>query len=153
MDTQDFDGSRETGERTGDRHRDDESAGDRNPCGLCRLAAETDSANIEAEIRDIFKRRCDLKSGGYLIIEPTEALVSIDVNSGRYTGKKDPEQTVLRTNMEAAAEIARHDGIERAAQGWQVGHRGQKDREQPRMIAAVDRADSQARFHPAAPAR
>ena len=66
-----------------------------------------DKAEIEEELRDIFKRRCDLKSGGYLIIEPTEALVSIDVNSGRYTGKKDPEQTVLRTNMEAAAEIAR----------------------------------------------
>jgi ribonuclease G len=66
-----------------------------------------DTWEIEPEIRDIFKRRCDLPSGGYLIIEPTEALVSIDVNSGRYTGKKDPEQTVLRTNMEAAAEIAR----------------------------------------------
>ena len=66
-----------------------------------------DSAEIESEIRDIFKRRCDLPSGGYLIIEPTEALVSIDVNSGRYTGKKDPEKTVLRTNMEAAQEVAR----------------------------------------------
>ena len=66
-----------------------------------------DGAEIEEEIRDIFKRRCDLPSGGYLIIEPTEALVSIDVNSGRYTGKKDPEKTVLRTNMEAAQEVAR----------------------------------------------
>jgi ribonuclease G len=66
-----------------------------------------DTAGIESEIRDIFKRRCDLPSGGYLIIEPTEALVSIDVNSGRYTGKKDPEKTVLRTNMEAAQEVAR----------------------------------------------
>ncbi len=66
-----------------------------------------DTAGIESEIRDIFKRRCDLPSGGYLIIEPTEALVSIDVNSGRYTGKKDPEKTVLRTNMEAAQELAR----------------------------------------------
>src|SRR5256714_3742138 len=66
-----------------------------------------DTVNIESEIRDIFKRRCDLPSGGYLIIEPTEALVSIDVNSGRYTGKKDPEKTVLRTNMEAASEVAR----------------------------------------------
>src|SRR5213075_1547457 len=55
----------------------------------------------------LFKRRCDLPSGGYLIIEPTEALVSIDVNSGRYTGKKDPEKTILRTNVEAAREIAR----------------------------------------------
>jgi ribonuclease G len=66
-----------------------------------------DTSGIEAEIRDAFKRRCDLPSGGYIIIEPTEALVSIDVNSGRYTGRKDPEKTVLRTNMEAAAEIAR----------------------------------------------
>ena len=66
-----------------------------------------DTAGIEAEIRDAFKRRCELPSGGYIIIEPTEALVSIDVNSGRYTGKKDPEKTVLRTNMEAAQEIAR----------------------------------------------
>ncbi len=66
-----------------------------------------DKSGIEPEIRDLFKRRCDLPSGGYLIIEPTEALVSIDVNSGRYTGKKDPEKTVLRTNMEAAREVAR----------------------------------------------
>jgi ribonuclease G len=66
-----------------------------------------DKAGIETEIRDLFKRRCDLPSGGYLIIEPTEALVSIDVNSGRYTGKKDPEKTILKTNLEAAREVAR----------------------------------------------
>jgi ribonuclease G len=66
-----------------------------------------DKANIEHEIRDLFKRRCDLPSGGYLIIEPTEALVSIDVNSGRYTGKRDPEKTILKTNLEAAREAAR----------------------------------------------
>jgi ribonuclease G len=66
-----------------------------------------DKANIEQELRDLFKRRCDLPSGGYLIIEPTEALVSIDINSGRYTGKKDPEKTILKTNIEAAREVAR----------------------------------------------
>ena len=66
-----------------------------------------DKFDIESEIRDLFKRRCDLPSGGYLIIEPTEALVSIDVNSGRYTGKKDPEKTILKTNTEAAREVAR----------------------------------------------
>ena len=66
-----------------------------------------DKPEIETEIRDLFKRRCDLPSGGYLIIEPTEALVSIDVNSGRYTGKKDPEKTILKTNIEAAREVAR----------------------------------------------
>ncbi len=66
-----------------------------------------DKNDIEAEIRDLFKRRCDLPSGGYLIIEQTEALVSIDVNSGRYTGKKDPEKTIFRINTEAAREVAR----------------------------------------------
>ena len=66
-----------------------------------------DAHQIETEIRDLFKRRCDLPSGGYLIIEPTEALVSVDVNSGRYTGKKDPEKTILKTNLEAAREVAR----------------------------------------------
>jgi len=66
-----------------------------------------DKLEIEGEIRDLFKRRCDLPSGGYLIIEQTEALVSVDVNSGRYTGKKDPEKTILKTNMEAAHEVAR----------------------------------------------
>ena len=66
-----------------------------------------DKADIESEIRDLVKRRCDLPSGGYLIIEQTEALVSVDVNSGRYTGKRDPEKTILKTNTEAARELAR----------------------------------------------
>jgi ribonuclease G len=66
-----------------------------------------DKFDIEAEIRDLFKARVELPTGGSLIIQPTEALVSIDVNTGRYTGKKDPEKTILRTNLEAAREIAR----------------------------------------------
>ncbi|MGE0352919.1 MAG: ribonuclease E/G [Gemmatimonadales bacterium] len=63
--------------------------------------------DIENEIRDLFKARCELPTGGSIIIQPTEALVSIDVNTGRYTGKKDPEKTILKTNIEAAREIAR----------------------------------------------
>jgi ribonuclease G len=66
-----------------------------------------DAHEIEAEIQEAFQRRVMLPSGGYIIIEPTEALVSIDVNTGRYTGKKDPEKTILRTNLDAAREIAR----------------------------------------------
>jgi ribonuclease G len=66
-----------------------------------------DAYEIEGEIQDAFLRRVSLPSGGYIIVEPTEALVSIDVNTGRYTGKKDPEKTILRTNMDAAREIAR----------------------------------------------
>jgi ribonuclease G len=66
-----------------------------------------DKYGIEDSIREAFQRRVDLPSGGYIIIEPTEALVSIDVNTGRYTGKKDPEKTILKTNLDAAREIAR----------------------------------------------
>ena len=47
-----------------------------------------------------------LKSGGYLVIEPTEALTVIDVNSGKYEASKDSEETALHINMEAAKEIA-----------------------------------------------
>jgi ribonuclease G len=66
-----------------------------------------DAYDLEREIRDAFQRRVNLPSGGYIIVEPTEALVSIDVNTGRYTGKKDPEKTILKTNVDAAKEIAR----------------------------------------------
>src|SRR5688500_15947308 len=66
-----------------------------------------DKYDIETEIKSLFRSRVDLPTGGSLIIQPTEALVSIDVNTGRYTGKKDPEKTILRTNLEAAREIAR----------------------------------------------
>ncbi len=66
-----------------------------------------DKFDIETEIKSLFRSRVDLPTGGYIIIQPTEALVSIDVNTGRYTGKRDPEKTILRTNLEAAREIAR----------------------------------------------
>jgi ribonuclease G len=66
-----------------------------------------DEYDIESEIRNLFKSRVELASGGYIVIQPTEALTSIDVNTGRYTGKKDPESTILRTNMDAAREVAR----------------------------------------------
>ena len=66
-----------------------------------------DRYGIEGEIRNLFKARVELPTGGSLVIQQTEALVSIDVNTGRYTGKKDPEKTILRTNLEAAREIAR----------------------------------------------
>ncbi|MDH3298485.1 MAG: Rne/Rng family ribonuclease, partial [Gemmatimonadota bacterium] len=62
---------------------------------------------IEDELQVAFRRRVELKSGGHIVIEHTEALVAIDVNTGSYTGRKDPSKTILRTNLEAAAEIAR----------------------------------------------
>lgn len=62
---------------------------------------------IEEEIERINERKIPLKLGGSLVIEPTEALVAIDVNSGRFKKGADPEETAFRTNMEATAEIAR----------------------------------------------
>lgn len=62
---------------------------------------------IEDQISSIFEKRVALKSGGYVIIEQTEALVSIDVNSGKATQQDSIEQTAFLTNQEAAEEIAR----------------------------------------------
>lgn len=62
---------------------------------------------IEDQIERVFDKRVPLKSGGYLIIEPTEALVAIDVNSGSATSERDIEETAFRVNMEAASEIPR----------------------------------------------
>ena len=62
---------------------------------------------VEEQIESVFGRRVDLPSGGYILIDPTEALTSIDVNSGRSTKAKSQEETAVHTNMEAAAEVAR----------------------------------------------
>ncbi len=62
---------------------------------------------VEAQLDAMFSNHVTLKSGGYLVISPTEALVSIDVNSGRSTREHNIEDTAYRTNLEAAEEIAR----------------------------------------------
>ena len=64
-------------------------------------------ANIEKELNNIFEPTVKLKSGGYLVINPTEALVSIDINSGQSTKQINIEKTALNTNLEAAEEISR----------------------------------------------
>jgi ribonuclease G len=66
-----------------------------------------EALGIEKEIEKALRRRVWLKSGGYIVIDHTEALVSIDVNSGKYVGKRDFEQTVLKINTEAVGEIVR----------------------------------------------
>ena len=63
-------------------------------------------ANIEKELNNIYEPTVKLKSGGYLVINPTEALVSIDINSGQSTKQINIEKTALNTNLEAAEEIA-----------------------------------------------
>jgi ribonuclease E len=64
-------------------------------------------ANIEKELNNIFEPVVKLRSGGYLVINPTEALVAIDINSGQSTKQTNIEKTALNTNLEAAEEIAR----------------------------------------------
>jgi ribonuclease G len=65
-----------------------------------------DAYNLEGDISRALKRKVWLKSGGYIVIEHTEALVAIDVNTGRYVGKYNLEETILKTNLEAVKEIA-----------------------------------------------
>ena len=65
------------------------------------------SAGIEKDLNKIFEPLVKLKSGGYLVINPTEALVAIDINSGQSTKQVNIEKTALNTNLEAAEEIAR----------------------------------------------
>jgi ribonuclease G len=64
-----------------------------------------DQYGIEQAISRALERRVWLKSGGYIVIDQTEALTTIDVNTGRYVGKHNHEETVLKTNLEAAREI------------------------------------------------
>jgi ribonuclease E len=63
--------------------------------------------HLEEQISVIYQERVELKSGGYIIINPTEAMITIDVNSGRGSNKRNIEETAFKTNIEASEEIAR----------------------------------------------
>jgi ribonuclease G len=65
-----------------------------------------DAYNLEGDISRALKKKVWLKSGGYIVLENCEALVAIDVNTGRYVGKHNLEETILKTNLEAVKEIA-----------------------------------------------
>ena len=66
-----------------------------------------DRFNITKQLETTFSRQVMLKGGGYIVIDETEALVAIDVNTGRHKGSKDQDTTILKVNLEAAEEIAR----------------------------------------------
>ena len=66
-----------------------------------------DLYGVEDEIEKALARRVDLKSGGYLIIDQTEALTTIDVNTGGFVGGRSFDDTIFKTNLEAAQVIAR----------------------------------------------
>ncbi len=63
--------------------------------------------NLESEIKNATQERVWLKSGAYLVIQPTEAFTVVDINTGKFTGKKNSQETFLKINLEAAKEIAR----------------------------------------------
>ena len=66
-----------------------------------------DLHGIEDEIQKALERKVELKSGGYLIFDQTEAMTTVDVNTGAFVGRRNPEETAFRTNLEAAVAIAR----------------------------------------------
>lgn len=66
-----------------------------------------DLYSVEDEIQKALERKVQLKSGGYLVIDPTEAMTTIDVNTGGYVGHRNLEETIFKTNLEAATAIAR----------------------------------------------
>ena len=66
-----------------------------------------DRFNITRQLENAFSRTVHLKSGGYIVVDETEALVAIDVNTGRHKGGRDQESTILKVNIEAADEISR----------------------------------------------
>ncbi|HEY9281408.1 MAG TPA: ribonuclease G [Eoetvoesiella sp.] len=66
-----------------------------------------DTANVDEEIARALSRRVDLKSGGYLIIDQTEALTTVDVNTGGFVGGRNFDDTIFKTNLEAAIALAR----------------------------------------------
>ncbi len=83
------------------------------PSHTSKVKQHTDSTpllyayDIEEQLMSMHDPVVKLKSGGYIVINPTEALISIDVNSGRSTGERNIEETAYKTNMEAAAEVGR----------------------------------------------
>ncbi|HEX3857720.1 MAG TPA: Rne/Rng family ribonuclease, partial [Verrucomicrobiae bacterium] len=66
-----------------------------------------DRFNVSKQLENTFSRQVHLKGGGYIVIDETEALVAIDVNTGRHKGSRDQEATILKVNLEAAEEITR----------------------------------------------
>jgi ribonuclease G len=94
-----------------DRMRDMISKISKRSASKIKLYAEAqpifDRFNISKQLENTFSRQVHLKGGGYIVIDETEALVAIDVNTGRHKGSRDQEATILKVNLEAAEEITR----------------------------------------------
>ena len=94
-----------------DRMREMISKISKRSAGKIKLYAEAqpvfDRFNISKQLENTFSRQVHLKGGGYIVIDETEALVAIDVNTGRHKGSRDQEATILKVNLESAEEITR----------------------------------------------
>jgi ribonuclease G len=94
-----------------DRMREMISKISKRSAGKIKLYSEAqpvfDRFNVSKQLENTFTRQVHLKSGGYIVIDETEALVAIDVNTGRHKGGKDQEALILKVNLEAAEEICR----------------------------------------------
>jgi ribonuclease G len=94
-----------------DRMREMISRISKRSAGKVKLYADAqpvfDRFNITKQLENAFARQVHLKSGGYIVIDETEALVAIDVNTGRHKGGRDQESTILKVNQEAADELCR----------------------------------------------
>ena len=94
-----------------DRMRDMVARISKRAANKVKLYAEAqaifDRFNISKQLENAFSRQVHLRSGGYIVIDETEALVAIDVNTGRHKGSRDQESTILKVNLEAAEEICR----------------------------------------------
>lgn len=93
--------------------------------------------SLETHLKDALKERVWLKSGGYLVIQPTEALVVIDINTGKYVGKKKAEETFLKINLEAAKEIARQIRLRNLSGIIIIDFIDLKEEQKPVLLAAL----------------
>ncbi len=109
--------------------------------------------NVEKQIENAFRRQVWLKSGGYICIDETEALVAIDVNTGRHKSQKDLETTIVQTNVEAADEICRQIRLRNIGgliviDFIDMRHRNDQQRVLQRMREGVKRDKAKTRMLP-----
>ena len=109
--TEDIDNVLVDDEKTFEKLRDVTSRISRRARGKVRRYEGADNVferyGIERQLRDAFNRQVKLKSGGYLVIDETEALIAVDVNTGHHKGKGSQEEAILEVNLEAVEEVAR----------------------------------------------
>ena len=109
-----------------------------------------DAHNLEDQIEAALQQKVPLKSGGYLIIDQTEAMTTVDVNTGAFVGRKDLEDTIYRTNLEAAAVIPRQLRLRNMGGIVIIDFIDMLNEEHKRQVAAANEAAAKLPDAPAA---